>query len=200
MHSSRTLLTSMVIVASLWASLAVDVYGQGSGSAADSSLASLPVPADYVIGPDDQLRVVFWKDPDLTTDVTVRSDGLISLPLLNDVKAAGLTPDQLREEVVKVSQKFITNPSVVVIVREIRSRRVFITGEINQPGAFPINGPMTVLQLLSLAGGTKEFADKTAIVILRGDKVLRFNYDEVKRGKNLQQNIALQVGDSVIVP
>jgi polysaccharide export outer membrane protein len=165
---------------------------------------SIPIPADYVIGPDDVLTIFFWREKDLSGDVSVRPDGRISLPLINEVEAAGLTPEQLRVRLTAAADKYIEAPTVTVVVKQINSRKVFITGQIAKPGAYPIMGPTTVLQLITMAGGVQEYADDEHIQILRtqnGRSVsLRFNYDEVKRGKKLQQNIALMPGDTVIVP
>jgi polysaccharide biosynthesis/export protein len=166
--------------------------------------APTPVPADYVIGPDDVLTIVFWREKDLSGDVSVRPDGHISLPLMNDIEAAGLTPEQLRLRITEAADKYIEAPTVTVVVKQINSRKVFITGQVNKPGPYPMTGPTTVLQLIAMAGGVLEYADQKNIQILRTENgrpvSLRFNYDEVKRGKKLQQNIALKPGDSVIVP
>ena len=166
--------------------------------------SSVPVPADYVIGPDDVLTIFFWREKDLSGDVSVRPDGRISLPLINDVDAAGLTPEQLRVRLTAAADKYIEAPTVTVVVKQINSRKVFITGQIAKPGAYPIMGPTTVLQLITMAGGVQEYADDKNIQILRTENgrpvSLRFNYDEVKRGKKLQQNIALIPGDTVVVP
>jgi len=162
------------------------------------------VPADYVIGPEDVLTIFFWREKDLSGDVSVRPDGRISLPLINDVDAAGLTPEQLRVRLTAAADKYIEAPTVTVVVKQINSRKVFITGQIAKPGAYPMMGPTTVLQLITMAGGVQEYADDKNIQILRTENgrpvSLRFNYDEVKRGKKLQQNIALIPGDTVIVP
>lgn len=164
----------------------------------------LPLPSDYTIGPDDVLGVVFWRDADMTGDVTVRPDGNITLPLIRDVRAAGLTPDALREVIQKAASKFINDPNVTVVVRQINSRNAFITGEVARPGPYPISGQLTVLQLIAIAGGLTEFADAKQITIWRkhGDKTetLKFNYKDVSRGKNLEQNIVLRPGDTVVVP
>jgi polysaccharide export outer membrane protein len=157
-----------------------------------------------VIGPDDVLTVIFWRDKDMSTDATVRPDGKISLPLLNEVQAAGLTPDQLREQLTQSASKFFEDPTVAVVVKQINSRKVFITGQVNKPGPYQLMGPTTVLQLLSMAGGVLEFADSKNIVILRTENgkpvSYRFNYKDVSKRKNLQQNIELRPGDTVIVP
>ena len=129
---------------------------------------------------------------------------MISLPLINDVRAEGLTPDQLRRALTAAAAKLVEEPTVTVVVKAINSRKVFITGQVGKPGPYPLNGPMTVLQLISVAGGVAEFADKEKIVVLRnedGKPVAKaFNYKEVMEGKKLQQNIELKPGDSVVVP
>ncbi|MBI1875761.1 MAG: polysaccharide biosynthesis/export family protein [Acidobacteria bacterium] len=161
-------------------------------------------PADYVIGPSDLLSIVFWKEKDLTCDVVVRPDGRISVPLLNDVQAAGLTPEQLRQTIVQSAKRFIEQPVVAVVVKQISNNRVFIAGQVLKPGPFPLAGPTTVLQVISMAGGVTEFADRKNIIITRqergGQRTFRFNYAEVIKGKNLEQNIVLKAGDTIMVP
>ena len=173
-------------------------------SAAAALKPGVTVPADFVIGPDDQLSVVFWRDKDLTADVVVRPDGKISLPLLNDVQAAGLTPDQLRQKITEEAKRYIENPTASVVVRVINSRKVFITGEVERPGHYPLSAPTTVLQLIATAGGLKEYANGGKIVVLRVEKGepvgYSFNYKDVVNRKNMKQNIELQPGDTVIVP
>jgi polysaccharide export outer membrane protein len=165
---------------------------------------AVPPPPGYVIGPDDVLQVLFRYDRDLTTDVVVRPDGMISLPMLSDVPAAGLTPEQLRDKVTESAKRFIEDPAVTVIVRTINSRRVFITGEVTRPGPYPLTSTMSVMQLIAIAGGLTEFADEKGISVMRTEngKPLRlpFNYKDVAKGKNLKQNIELKPGDTVIVP
>jgi polysaccharide biosynthesis/export protein len=162
----------------------------------------ISAPTDYVIGPDDVLGIVFWRDADMTGDVTVRPDGMITLPLLQDIKAAGLKPDELRAKIVEAAAKLIEDPNVSVTVRQINSRNVFITGQVVRPGGYPVSGQMTVLQLISIAGGLTEFADGKAI-ITRADngnkKPAEFNYNDVAKGKKMEQNIVLKPGDTVIV-
>jgi polysaccharide biosynthesis/export protein len=171
---------------------------------APAAAAPVVVPADYVIGPDDVLTVFFWREKDLSGDVQVRPDGRISLPLLNDVQAAGLTPEELRVRLTQAADKFIDDPTVTVVVKAINSRRIYITGQVSKPGVYPLGGPMTVVQLIATAGGVLEYADEKNIVISRTEagKALsfRFNYDEFKRGRRLEQNIQLKPGDTVIVP
>ncbi len=162
------------------------------------------VPGDYTIGPDDILSIVFWRDKDMSADVVVRPDGRITLPLVNDIVAAGLTPDQLREQVRERATKFIEDPSVSVVVKQINSRKVFVTGLIARPGAYPLGGPITVLQMLSIAGGVNEYADDKKILIMRNEGgrqiALKFNFRDVRKGKNLQQNILLKPGDTIVIP
>src|SRR5262245_49524 len=124
-------------------------------------------PPGYVIGPSDVLGILFWREKDLTVDVTVRPDGRISVPLLNDVEAAGLTPDQLRVRLTEQAQAYVQDPSGTVVVKQINSRRVFSTGRIARPGPYALNEPITVLQLIAQAGGVQEYADSSKIVIMR---------------------------------
>jgi len=158
----------------------------------------------YVIGPADVLDVMVWKEPDISRSIPVRPDGKISLPLLNDVQAAGLEPMQLQAVITEGLRKFISGPQVTVVVMQINSRRVYVVGEVARPGAFPMLPNMTVLQALSTAGGFSQFAKLSAIYVLRtenGQQVtLPFNYKEVVRGGRPEQNITLKPGDTVVVP
>jgi polysaccharide export outer membrane protein len=178
-------------------------------SAATPASASARVTAgdpsgDYVIGPDDVLSIKFWKDPDASAEVTVRPDGKITLPLGKEIAAAGLTPDQLLEAVLEQARRFMESPSATITVKQINSRKVFITGMVAKPGSYPISSPTTVMQLISLAGGLMEFAKAKEIVIIRsearGPTAYPFNYEEVSKGKRLAQNIVLRPGDNVVVP
>jgi len=171
---------------------------------AASSPTGVTAPTDYVIGPDDVLQIVFWREKDLSSEVIVRPDGKISLSLLNDVQAAGLTPEQLRQQVTAAASRYVTDPSVTVVVKTINSRKVFVTGMVNKPGTYALNDQMTVLQMLAVAGGLGEFAKAEEIVVMRAEggetKSYKFNYKDVRRGKNLQQNITLRPGDTIVVP
>jgi polysaccharide biosynthesis/export protein len=166
--------------------------------------AGVPTPPGYVIGPDDVLSIIYWRDKDMTADVQVRPDGRISLSLLNDVVAAGLTPDQLRERLVEESKKYIEDPNITVVVKTINSRKVFITGQVAKQGPYPLTGPTTAMQLIALAGGLGEYADSKNITILRTENgkqvAFKLNYKEVTSGKKLSQNIELKPGDTVVVP
>jgi polysaccharide export outer membrane protein len=166
--------------------------------------AGVTPPPDYVIGPDDVLTVVFWREKELSSEVAVRPDGKITLPLMNDIQAAGLTPEQLRDELTKAAAKYVEGPTVTVVVKAINSRKVFITGMISKPGPYALTGPTTVTQLIAMAGGLHEFADKKNITILRQEAgrevAIRFNFQDVMKRKNLKQNIELKPGDTIIVP
>ena len=166
--------------------------------------AGLVVPADYVIGPDDILSVVVWRDKEMSADVVVRPDGRVTLPLVSDVTAGGLTPEQLRDRIREEAAKYVEDPNVTVVVKQINSRKVFIMGLVGRPGAYPLSGAITVLQMLSLAGGVNEFADDKKILIMRTEngkqRAMKFNLRDVKKGKNLQQNIELKPGDTIVVP
>ena len=178
--------------------------GKGAPPAAVTAAPGVAVAPDYVIGSDDVLSVVFWRDKELTADVAVRPDGNISIPLINDVHAAGLTPAQLKDRIAEEAKKYIEDPSVTVVVKEIKSRKVFITGEVKKPGPYPLTSDMTVLQLISIAGGLGDYAKGEKISIVRNEggkpQAFKFNYKEVLGGKKLTQNIALRPGDTIIVP
>ena len=150
------------------------------------------------------LTIVVWREKDLSNDVTVRPDGRITLPLINDVVAQGLTPDQLRDQLKAQFDKYVEDSSVSVVVKQINSRKVFITGMVGKPGAYPLTSTMTVLQLISMAGGLNEFARAKEIVVMRTEngapKAIKFNYEDVRKGRKLQQNIELRPADTVLVP
>jgi polysaccharide export outer membrane protein len=175
-----------------------------ANTAAAVSAVPAPPPGDYTIGPDDVLTIVFWKEKDMSSDVAVRPDGRISLPLLNDVDAAGLTPEQLRVKLAAAADKFLEEPTVTVVVKQINSRKVFITGQVPKPGPYPLTGPTNVVQLIAMAGGVLEYADSENIVIMRTvngrPMSYEFNYKDVAKRKNLGQNIELKPGDTIIVP
>ena len=169
------------------------------------AVAQPPVPpGDYVIGPLDVLEVLFWRDKELSAEVVVRPDGRITLPLLADVEAGGLTPEQLSATLTQRARRFVEDPSAVVRVKEINSRKVFIMGEVAKPGTYPLGGPTSILQLIATAGGLTEFANRGGIVLLRtiGGRQFRypFDYKDVIRGRNSKQNLELKTGDTVIVP
>src|ERR1039457_3418134 len=159
--------------------------------------------SDYVIGADDMLRISVWKEPDLSETLPVRPDGKISMPLLNDIPAAGLTPLQLKDSITEKLKKFIADPRVTVVVTAMNSRRIFVTGEVTHTGPMPLLPDMTMLQALSQAGFT-QFANLKGIYLLRTEngkqEKLPFNYKDVIKGNHPEQNIVLKPGDTVVVP
>jgi polysaccharide export outer membrane protein len=159
--------------------------------------------SDYVIGADDTLHISVWKEPDLSETLPVRPDGKISMPLLNDIAAAGLTPLELRDSITDKLKKYIADPRVTVVVTAMNSRRVFVTGEVNHTGPMSLLPHMTVLQALAQAGFT-QFANPKAIYLLRtqdGKQAkLPFNYKDVVKGNHPEQNIELKPGDTIVVP
>jgi polysaccharide export outer membrane protein len=169
-----------------------------------SAAQVLPIDADYRIGPQDVLRIDVWKEAEISRTVPVRPDGKISLPLLNDVQAAGLTAMQLSNNIADGLKKYISSPQVTVSVSEINSRRIYVTGEVTRPSAFPLLPNMTVLQALSSSGGFTQFARLKKIYVLRmkdgKQEKYPFNYKEAVEGKRPEQNILLQPGDVIVVP
>jgi len=163
-----------------------------------------PNDAEYKIGAQDVLRIDVWKEEQLTRTVPVRPDGKVTLPLMNDIQAEGLTPMQLAASISEGLKKYINNPQVTVTITEINSRRIYVTGEVARAGAFPLLPNMTVLQALSSSGGFTQFARLKNIYVLRvenGKQVKHpFNYKEVVNGKNPEQNILLEPGDVIVVP
>lgn len=162
-----------------------------------------PLPTDYVIGPEDVLSVVFATAKDMSTEVLVRPDGKISIPVVGDVPAVGMTPEQLALVVEEAAGKFVRDAKNTVIVKAIHSRKYYVIGQVNRQGAYPLNTDVTVLQALGEAGGFLEGADKDGVLIVRTEngKELRFkfNFGEVLGGKNLKQNIRLVPGDTILV-
>jgi polysaccharide export outer membrane protein len=159
---------------------------------------------NYVIGAQDVLDISVWKEPDLSRQVPVRPDGKISLPLLNDVQASGMTPTQLAAQITSGLGKYINSPQVTVIVSQINSQRIYILGEVGRAGAYVMLPGMTVLQALSNAGGFTAFSNQKGIYVLRQENGKQqkyfFNYKEVISGKKVEQNIELKAGDTIVVP
>jgi len=157
----------------------------------------------YIIGANDQLHVSVWKEPDLTNTMPVRADGMISLPLLNDVQAAGLTPMQLAASITDKLKKFITDPHVTVEVTQMNSQRIYVMGEVLHPGAMNRTPDMTVLQALASAGFT-QFANTKGIYVLRTEggkqSKLPVNYKKLVKGDDMKQNYVLKPGDTIVVP
>lgn len=184
--------------------------GSAARGAAPPSAASTPVPtgvplpSDYLIGPEDVLGVVFWREPDISGDVTVRPDGRITIPVIGEIQAAGIKPEVLQKQILDAASKYVTDANVVVVVRAINSRKVFVTGRVTAPGTHPLMGTLTVMQAIALAGGLTEYADAKNITVLRvdqsGPKSFKVNYKDLAKGKNLEQNIVLRPGDTIVVP
>ncbi|HMD31722.1 MAG TPA: polysaccharide biosynthesis/export family protein [Candidatus Acidoferrales bacterium] len=211
----RTLGHLLALVA-VFCLAAAGARGQGAAPNKDAKPAEKPDAAvaaqakaanedpAYVIGAEDILIVNVWKEAEISRTVPVRPDGKISLPLLNDVQAAGLTPLQLGDSIRDGLKKFISEPQVTVIVSVVNSRRVYVMGEVSHPGAFPLQGGMTVLQALAGAGSFTQFANIKAIYVLRNENGKQvkypFNYRAVVKGQNPQQNLELKPGDTIVVP
>jgi polysaccharide biosynthesis/export protein len=158
----------------------------------------------YEVQPSDVLQVSVWKEPDLTQQVVVRPDGAFSFPLVGEVNAVGKTVEELRRELVQALTRIIPDVVVTVSVLEIRGNKIYVIGQVNQPGEFIVNPRVDVMQALSLAGGTTAFASPSEIFVLRRDgsqqRRLPFNFDAVLRGRDLEQNVLLRSGDVVVVP
>jgi polysaccharide export outer membrane protein len=179
---------------------------EAQDSTAKGGLGAVPAnDTAYKIGPQDVVRIDVWKEPEVSrSGLPVRPDGKISLPLLNDVQAAGLSPLELSNVISEGLKKFMNNPQVTVTVLDINSRRVYVTGEVTRPGTFPLLPNMTVLQALTTAGAFTQFARTKGIYVLRneGGKQVKypFNYKDVIKGNHPEQNIELRSGDTIVVP
>jgi polysaccharide biosynthesis/export protein len=202
----------LAIVALLFVSPTV-IRAQSSVSSASAAVPTPNVGVEhqasttdprYLIGAQDVLDVSVWKEPDLSRQVPVRPDGKISLPLLNDVQAVGLTPTQLAAQITTGLEKFMTAPQVTVIVSQINSQRIYILGEVGRPGAYVLLPGMTILQALSNAGGFTAFSNQKNIYVLRQEngkqQKLFFNYKEVITGRKTEQDVELKPSDTIVVP
>jgi len=204
------------VVLLLGIALLTDASAQSSGPEKDKAKAAPQAQAQctqcepgsvagpsYVIGADDTLHISVWKEPDLTATLPVRPDGKISMPLLDDVQAAGLTPMQLAAAMTEKLKKYIADPRVTVVVTAMNSQRVFVLGEVLHTGAMPLTPNMTVLQALATAGFT-QFANTKGIYVLRmvhgKQQKLPFNYKQVVKGEAIDENIILKPGDTIVVP
>jgi len=205
-RSYRSLLLIIVFGLSLGIfAHAQESQDESSQSAAKKSLVPPPITdPTYIIGPQDTLNVNVWKEPDLSGNVQVRPDGKVSIPLLNDVQAAGLTALQLGSQITAGLKKYVADPRVTVVVTAINSRRVYVLGEVVHAGGFALLPDMTVLQALSDAGGLTQFAHSKKIYVLRNEGGQRvkypFNYNKVLKGENSEQNFPLKSGDTIVVP
>jgi polysaccharide export outer membrane protein len=169
-----------------------EVSASSAGAAVD--------PRSYKIGPEDVLLLRVWREPDLSGLISVRPDGKVNLLLVGEVDASNLTPVELEARITKAFEKVLKNPIVSLQVQRVESKRYFLSGEVGKAGAFPLVRPMTVLEAITLAGGLREFANGKKIVIMRGTERIKFNYNEVIKGKKLEQNIQLLPDDHIFVP
>ena len=175
------------------------------GSSATASPSSQSLGENYVIGRDDLLSINVWKETEISRVVEVRPDGKISLPLVGELQASGLQPIELQKQIAERLKSYLANPEVTVIVQEVRSQKFNVMGEVARPGTYGLSKPMTVLDGLALAGGFRDFAKEKKIYVLRKqpngtDVRLPFNYKKVVKGQNLTQNVALEPGDTIVVP
>jgi polysaccharide biosynthesis/export protein len=158
----------------------------------------------YVIGPEDVLYINVWREETLTRTILVRADGRISLPLIDDVQAAGLTPLQLKQILTEKLKTFIDSPNVSVVVTEANSFKVFVTGEVRTPGVYRLRSETTLLQIIPMAGGFTDWANQKKILIVRREggkeKRITANYKKILEGEELSSNVVLKPGDTVIVP
>lgn len=157
-------------------------------------------PRSYKIGAEDVILVRIWREPDLSGLVSVRPDGKINLLLVGEIDATDTTPVELEARIAKAYEKVLKNPIVSLQVQKVESKRYFLSGEVGKSGAFPLVRPMTVLEAITVAGGIREFGNGKKIIVMRGTERLKFNYNEVIKGKKLEQNILLQPGDHIVVP
>lgn len=169
-----------------------------------ADLPALIDPNSYKIGAEDVIKVVVWKEPDLSFTAAVRPDGKVTAPLIGDLTASGQTPTLLASSLKEKYGELVNNPLVNVEVVQVRSKKYYITGQVLRTGAFPLVVPTTVLEALTMAGGLSEWADRKKIVIIRGDKRFKFNYDAAvkgkgKKGQTMNDNIFLENGDFIVV-
>jgi polysaccharide export outer membrane protein len=182
-------------------------YAQGMQAAADSSNGGsvqtpAVLPAAYKIGVGDVLHILVWAEPQLTETAVVRPDGKVSLPLVSELEVAGQTPEAVQQSLTEQLTKFVRKPRVTVTVQEIHSRMVYITGEVQRPGAYPLLDVMNVVQLVARSGGLTDFAKQKQVYVLRAVNSARVNvnYEKVLKGQAPQQNVELAPGDTVVVP
>ncbi len=159
----------------------------------------------YIIGVGDVLDVNVWKEPELSHPVPVRPDGMITMPLIGEIKAVGLTPVQLQDQITSGLQKVMSEPQVTVMVSSVNSMSFNIMGQVNRPGYYPITRPITILDAIALSGGFRDFAKQTKVYVLRAapdgtQERLKFNYKQVIKGRNMAQNIMLQPHDTLVIP
>jgi polysaccharide biosynthesis/export protein len=174
---------------------------QNGSRPSESPAAAAPVDSNsFKVGPADVLNIRVWHEQEFSGPVSVHPDGKITLPLVGDLAVGGMTPAQIEQVVAQALTKYVVKPLVTVTVQEVLSKKYYLDGEIARSGEYPLVAPTTVLEAISRAGGLRDFANEKKIYILRGDKRILFNYKDVIHGKHMDQNIALESGDHVIVP
>jgi len=156
-------------------------------------------PKTYVIGPEDILSIGVWREPDFSGPVAVRPDGKITMPLVGDIQAEGLTPDRLGVQLRQALSDYINKPEITIRIMQVNSKKYYIAGGVNRPGQYPLVVPTRVFDALSGAGGFRDFANTKDIIIVRGKQRLHFNYNEYLKGKKPEQNIFLESGDTINV-
>jgi polysaccharide biosynthesis/export protein len=196
------LLLPLILITAAGVALAQDAP-KAANADAGAVARVIAATADYQIGPEDVLDISVWKNPELSRKVPVRPDGKISLPLVNDIQAAGLTPSELRQQLAGKLAEFVPTPEVSVVVQEVQSLKISVVGAVKTPGRFTLRSPATVLECIALAQGLTEFANREKIVVLRqnGSTTQRipFNYRKVAEGSE-QENFVVKAGDIIVVP
>ena len=208
---TRFLLVAICVSASIPATVAaargfgLESPAMHTSSSDDTSAATKPHDATYLIGSSDVLAITVWKEPEISRSIPVRPDGRISLPLVGEIQAAGRTPIQLEQDIATRLQTYISKPDVTVIVEQINSEKFNILGRVIKPGSYPLSATTTVLDAIATAGGFQDFAKQSGIYILRpnaqgGQSKLAFNYKQVIKGNHTEQNVRLEPHDTIIVP
>ena len=216
LHASVGLaVVTCLLTVSSWGQESSSMAAKSSSTELASAAPSSPSPTTttagkphddgFIIGNDDVLAINVWKEPDISRAVPVRSDGKISLPLVGEVQASGQTPKQLETEIAAKLQSYISEPDVTVIVQEVRSQRFNILGQVSHPGTYLLANSMTVLDAIALAGGFRDFAKQKSIYVLRAQadgsqQKFPFNYKDMIKGKNPEQNIKLAPRDTIVIP
>jgi polysaccharide export outer membrane protein len=199
----KAAVAALMLIGSIALAQAAPAQPAAASDKATLAVSASPAGPEYVIGPEDALHIAVWREADLTASLPVRPDGKISLPLLDDVQAAGLTPKQLANSITEKLKKFLADPRVTVVVTQINSKRIYLVGEVLHVGATPMLPNMTVLQALSSAG-LNQFANTKRIYVLRTEngkqQKLPVNYRKLVKGEQIEQNYLLQPGDTIVVP
>jgi polysaccharide biosynthesis/export protein len=177
--------------------------GDDSSQAKGDAKSDLGAPVDpttFVLGPEDVISIRVWREPDVSGEFAVRPDGKITMALIGEVNAAGSTPKQLTAVITERLSKFINSPEVFIAVREVRSKKFLVSGEVNRPGSYPLVSPTTVVEAIVNAGGFRDFANKKKIIIIRGTQRIKFNYNDVIKGKGNDIDLKVEAGDHIVIP